>query len=271
MQSAGSDQLITAVIPVYIRSEEQLAWLREAVDSVLGQTYENVQLILADDLSPVSIRSILDTLPSSTVYFRNSQNLRQAGCRQKGVEAARSGVIAFLDQDDVWAPDYLQEQLACMERSGADMVFCDPEFVRVNGADSPVVRIDRSKIPERSSFLSLFLQGNYVVSFSGALIKKQAVLDAGGMDARYTSMDDLDLFLKISRRGSIVHNPQTLYRYRIHASGANRSVRLFGDSLLLMKQYARHFGEAGPEEKKAMLPRLIKKALALAYYKIFNK
>ena len=271
MQSAGSDQLISVVIPVYIRTEEQLGWLREAVDSVLRQTHTNLQLILADDLSPVSIRSIVDTLPPSAVYFRNSQNLRQAGCRQKGVEAAGGGVVAFLDQDDVWEEDYLEEQLLCMERSGADMVFCDPEFVRINGADSPVCRMDRSKIPERSSFLSLFLQGNYIISFSGALIKKQAVLEAGGMDPRYTSMDDFDLFLKISEKGCIAHNPRTLYRYRIHASAANRQVRLYSDSRLLMKRYLRHFAGAGFGEKKAMLPRLAKKALALAYYKVLNK
>ncbi|MBR4749988.1 MAG: glycosyltransferase [Abditibacteriota bacterium] len=271
MQSAGSDQLISVVIPVFIRTEKQLGWLREAVASALAQTHTNIQLILADDMSPVSIRSILDTLPKSTVYFRNGQNLRQAGCRQKAVEAARGDVIAFLDQDDLWEPDYLREQLRVLEERQADMVFCDPEFLVMDGADSPVLRQDRSRIPERSSFLSLFLQGNYAVSFSGTVIKKQAIAGAGGMDGRYTSMDDFDLYLKISEQGSVIHNPRVLYRYRIHAAAANRRVRLFGDSLLLMRLYLRHFAEAGTGEKKAMLPRLVKKTLALAYYKLFNK
>ncbi|MBO4548232.1 MAG: glycosyltransferase [Abditibacteriota bacterium] len=271
MQSAGSDQLTSVVIPVFIRTEEQLGWLREAVASALGQSHDNIQLILADDMSPVSIRSILCALPKNTVYFRNSQNLGQAGCRQKAVETARGGIVAFLDQDDLWEPDYLREQLRYMEERQADMVFCDPEFLVMDGADSPVLRQDRSKIPERSSFLSLFLQGNYAVSFSGTVIKKQAILEAGGMDARYTSMDDFDLYLKISSRGSVLHNPQTLYRYRIHTSAANRRVRLFSDSLLLMRLYLRHFAEAGAGEKKAMLPRLVKKTLALAYYKLCNK
>ena len=56
-----------------------------------------------------------------------------------------------------------------------------------------------------------------------------------------------------------------------NAAAANRRVRLFGDSLLLMRLYLRHFAEAGTGEKKAMLPRLVKKTLALAYYKLFNK
>ncbi|MBP5273769.1 MAG: glycosyltransferase [Abditibacteriota bacterium] len=271
MQSAGSDKLISVIIPVYIKTEEGLGWLREAAESVLAQTTGCVRLILADDGSPVSIGPLLKDLPGDTVYFRNSRNLRQAGARQKGVEAASGDICAFLDQDDVWKKDYLEKQLAVMEEKQADMVFCDPEFVTVGGADSPVLRMDRSGLPEESSFLSLFLRGNYVISFSGAVIKKQALLAAGGMDVRYTSMDDYDLFLKISERGRVIHNAAPLYRYRIHPGAANRSVRLYGDSRLLMSLYLGHFKKSSAGEKRAMAPRLIKKALALVYYGIFNK
>lgn len=125
--------LISVIIPVY-RVEK---YLRRCVDSVLSQTFREIEIILVDDGSPDSCPAICDEYRAkdSRITVIHQRNAGLSGARNRGIEAAKGEYLAFVDSDDYLAPDFLESlYLACVE-SGSDMSVCRWEYVR--GEDIP--------------------------------------------------------------------------------------------------------------------------------------
>ena len=107
---------VSVIIPFYNR----VKWLREAVDSVFAQTYQNFEVILVDDGSSESLDELAELRDERIRYVRQ-QNKGPAATRNVGLDLARGRYIAFLDADDTFSPMKLERQVACMEE--------DPEIM----------------------------------------------------------------------------------------------------------------------------------------------
>ena len=107
--------LVSVIIPNFNRQAE----LQRAVDSVLAQDYEDLEIIVVDDASTMDIRL---SLPSSAQdqlrWITLPRNRGGASARNAGIAAARGEVVAFLDSDDVWTSDKLTRQVACYLADG---------------------------------------------------------------------------------------------------------------------------------------------------------
>jgi len=111
--------VVSVVIPV--RNGE--AYAREAIESVLSQTYDRVQIIVVDDGSSDDSARVVQSFGSRVRYCYQPWS-GAAAARNRGVELANSGWIAFLDADDLWEPDKLRKQLlAFADHAAIDMVF----------------------------------------------------------------------------------------------------------------------------------------------------
>ena len=120
--------LISVVMPVYNAER----FLPQAVESVLGQTYRNIEVILVDDGSQDSSRQIMKNYADKDQRIRliyNDNNQGVAQTRNAGIQAAGGKYIAFLDSDDVWECDKLERQQALMQRENADIVYCSLDFI----------------------------------------------------------------------------------------------------------------------------------------------
>ena len=92
-----------------------------AVNSVLSQTFTDLELIVVDDCSTDKSVEIVEDIARKdgrVVLLKNSENKGAAFCRNRGVKAARGRYIAFLDSDDLWTEDKLRKQLAFMKEGG---------------------------------------------------------------------------------------------------------------------------------------------------------
>ena len=262
--------LISVVIPVYCRTPDHQRFLTEALESVARQTFRDFEVVVVDDFSPLDIESLLervDGLPPVRL-LRNSVNSGPAFSRKRGVRGALGAFIAFLDHDDLWLPDKLARQLAVLEANpDAALVFCDLEFF---GPHAHRLKLDQSRVPERPNFLWFASRRNYVVSATAVLVKKQALLDIGLFDTRYPSCDDFDAWLKILMTTAIVHLPEKLARYRLHAYNISYKVNLLNDNKLLTALLWRYWKEgATPRERLQLLPQLARKLAGRLYFKIW--
>src|SRR5262249_41809571 len=98
--------LVSVVIPVYNGS----SFLRDAIDSVLEQTYAPLQILVVDDGSVDDSPHVIASYGSRLEPFRQ-QNMGVSHARNKGVQAARGEFVAFLDQDDWWHPEKIARQV----------------------------------------------------------------------------------------------------------------------------------------------------------------
>ena len=112
--------MVTVIIPTYNRAKT----LRRSIDSVLQQTYSDLELIIVDDCSTDNTSTLIQEIADSRVrYIRLQHNQGACVARNTGIENARGEYIAFQDSDDVWLPDKLKKQMSVMEETGAEVCF----------------------------------------------------------------------------------------------------------------------------------------------------
>ena len=122
------NEMISVITPVYNAEE----FLKETIDSVLSQTYENLEYILVDDCSsdnsPEIIKHYTET-DSRVKYIKLKENSGAAVARNTGLENAAGRYIAFIDSDDVWYEDKLEKQINFMSK---DIAFTYTKYERMS-------------------------------------------------------------------------------------------------------------------------------------------
>lgn len=121
-------ELISVIIPVY-RVEP---YLKRCVDSVLAQTYTNMEVILVDDGSPDNCPAICDAYAQQDgrVSVIHQANAGLSGARNAGIDVVKGAYLAFVDSDDYLAPDYLEKLYRACVETGSDMSVCRWEYVK---------------------------------------------------------------------------------------------------------------------------------------------
>ena len=117
-----SNQLVSVIIPVY----NVASYLREALDSVIHQTYTNLEIIIIDDGSTDGSGRICDEYAGKDCRIRliHQENMGLSAARNAGLDIMTGDVIAFLDSDDAYCPEYIEIMLAAMNRENADIAAC---------------------------------------------------------------------------------------------------------------------------------------------------
>lgn len=259
---------VTVVVPVYCSTTEHEGFLRETLQSVAAQTFRDFETVIVDDRSPIDIAPLvepIENLPDVRVLL-NEGNLGHAESRNAGVRAAEGELIAFLDHDDIWLPEKLERQVSVLETNpDAAMVFCEMEMF---GPHADRLKMDQSIIPEKPSFVWFACRRNLVISASAVLVRKQAMLDIGLFDSRYSTCDDFDAWLKILMNASVVHLPGKLAKYRLHDLNVSYTIDSLNDNRLLTALIWRYWRTAPLGQRFCLLPKLARKLLARLYFTV---
>lgn len=105
--------LVSATIPAYNGTSR---YLREAIQSVMGQTFKDFELIIVDDASEDNASTVIPSAHNIKL-FRRTVNGGQAAARNSGANLAKGQYISFLDQDDLWEPTFLEETLKILDQN----------------------------------------------------------------------------------------------------------------------------------------------------------
>ncbi|HYF49582.1 MAG TPA: glycosyltransferase family 2 protein [Planctomycetota bacterium] len=211
--------LISVIVPVYNTPADLL---KEAVESVRAQIYENWELCLVDDKSPQEhVRPLLEEFANKDrrirVKFRETNgNISRAS--QDGVEMARGPFVAFLDHDDVLTPDALAEvALLLAQHPDTDFIYSDHDMLEMSGRRSQAFFK-----PDWS--LDMMLSNMYVCHLT--VFRTELVKKVGGLREGFEGSQDYDLVLRIAEASSherIRHIPKVLYSWRrVPGSTAHR-------------------------------------------------
>lgn len=111
--------LVSVIIPTFNRADK----LPDAIESVLNQTYKNVQIIVIDDGSTDNTADLVKNYPQIEYHWQ--KNGGQAAARNKGLKNAKGSVLASLDSDDIWYPDFLTSCVEKLEAEQLDFVFAN--------------------------------------------------------------------------------------------------------------------------------------------------
>ena len=135
---------VSVVIPAYNGTSR---YLGQAIRSVLAQRYTDYEIFVVDDASTDNTEALVHSFPQVR-YVRHSRNAGQAAARNTGARLAQGPYVAFLDQDDLWEPTFLEETLAILEpATEAALASRTTQRLREILAAAPVPLADGKRIP----------------------------------------------------------------------------------------------------------------------------
>jgi glycosyltransferase involved in cell wall biosynthesis len=199
---------VSVVIPAYNAAET----LREAIDSVLGQTLRDLEVVVVDDGSTDATASMVHDY-DSRVRCITTPNRGVSAARNTGIAESTGELVAFLDADDLWKPGKLERQIELLE-SRPEAGVSTTGALRVTTSLEPV-REERPRIITGDPCTEILLHSMVLGSCSSsALIRRDLLVDVGGFDSRFSQCADIDLFLRLGRctRFAVVPEPLFLYR-----------------------------------------------------------
>ena len=213
MSMPDHSELVSVIMPAYNSART----LEDAASSVLEQTYENIELLIADDDSSDDTSEICQALASkdSRVHvITNTSNQGALKTRLKAIREAKGEWIAFLDSDDLWKPDKLSKQLALMNDTGCDLVYTGSSFIDENGQPYEWIL----HVPERTEYKQLLKQN--IISNSSVLVKKDLfVRFAPDNEDKHDMHEDFACWLGMLRAGHTARGiDEPLITYRLSKS-----------------------------------------------------
>lgn len=213
----SNSKKVSVIMPVYNAQR----FLREAIESVLAQTFCDFELILIDDCSKDNSYSILceyEKLDSRVRIFKNECNKGVSYTRNFGVSKARCDYVALIDSDDMWEQDKLKKQLELIDKyPDTDLCYTGSAFVDTDSQMSDFV----FSVPEKVTYKKLLKQN--VVSCSSALLRK-SWLEKYPM-AHDNMHEDFAVWLSILKDHGVargIDEPLLIYRVDKNSKSGNK-------------------------------------------------
>ena len=212
----GAAPAVSVIIPAYGVAQ----YIAATLDSVFAQAFRDFEVIVVNDGCPGSaaLEAALSPYRERIVYIRKT-NGGVASARNAGIRAARAPLIALLDGDDAWLPDFLAVQTDYLRsHPHTDIVYCDGTIF----GDTPLAgRTLMEFSPSRGevTFESL-LSLRCTVILTSVVARKQAILAVGGFDESLRRAEDFELWLRAAHAGArISYHRRALFRYCQRATG----------------------------------------------------
>jgi len=209
-----NEKIVSVIIPTYKRAD----LLSKCVDSILGQTYSNIQVIVVDDNDPDtewrSKTSILMDKYSNNkrvIYIKHDHNKNGAAARNTGFKASEGDFICFLDDDDIFLPIKIEKQVDfLLNNSRYDACCCDYK------------KEGRKYILEsKEDYSTNILLSNDTPQTSGIMFRREAVESINGFDESYIRHQDYELLLRYFDAGYLMGKINRILYIRERAENNN--------------------------------------------------
>lgn len=196
---------VSVIMPAYNAER----YIKEAMDSILGQTFGDFELIVLNDCSrDTTEQIILSYRDPRVVYVKNEKNLGVAGTLNRGLEYATGVYIARMDSDDIAMPDRLERQVAFLD-ANPEVIACGSNallFGQTEGkTDMP---LDHNSICLRLALSNAFVHPT--------MLLRKSALGSVRYDSSFEGREDYRMWMVLSRKGRMENLEQPLLRYRLH-------------------------------------------------------
>ena len=251
MKSIRQDDAVSVRISVIIPTYNAERYIQQTIDSVLNQSFSDLEVVVVDDGSTDRTCELVEAYPQRVRLFRQ-RNQGVCRARNHGLSHARGEFICFLDHDDFWHPEKLSMQVPFLDAdTEVGVVFStfQPWTADAQGDFAPAISLLAaplvSGVDERFSgwIYHEFLMDCWALT-STALIRASALHQVGAFDESLPYSEDWELWIRLSRQCKFVKLKANLVLYRQHASQGSRMARPIDYRTRLLQQSQERWGLA---------------------------
>jgi glycosyltransferase involved in cell wall biosynthesis len=208
-EESHTTPLVSVVIPGY-----KDTYILETIDSVLKQTYPNIEIIVIDDGSPNNLPRVLkDLIEQAKIRYYYQENKKMAAAKNHGVNRSNGELIAFIDDDDLWDENKIALQVEAFSNGNVGLVYT---FAKGFTAEQSV-KIDNFRIEKNGKILKALFLEDFICN-SSVMVRKGCLDKVGGFNESqdYFGVDDTDLWTRISFSYDVACIPSVLTQLRLH-------------------------------------------------------
>jgi glycosyltransferase involved in cell wall biosynthesis len=238
--------------------------VREAIESALGQTYQDFETIVVDDGSEDDTSSVVAQFGSHIRYVKQT-NEGASGARNKGMSLAHGKYIAFLDADDLWTPDKLSQQIPVLEHdSKVGLVYSDWATRSEDGEFDPS-RLKNLQ-PASGYVFDELVQRGFILT-SGTVVRRSCIEQVGFFDKTLSIAQDYDLWLRISYRWKVTLVNKVLVMKRNRDGNLSSNlVKTAKERIALFDKALKNFTDMSPATQRLVKNQLANNHWDVGYY-----
>lgn len=199
--------LVTVVLPTY----NAAAFISDAIESVLSQTYEEIEIIVVDDGSTDETEKTLSNYQG--IKYIRQQNLGAASARNTGILKANGKYIAFIDADDMWLPEKTKIQIDYLLQTGFKWCYCDSYFSWF-GKEKVIGKLSNTQCNFQGDILMPYISNIFEIPLPSTIIEREVLESAGLFDEFLRTEEHTDLWSRIAINHPIGYVDQPLVQIR---------------------------------------------------------
>lgn len=231
--------LVSVVIPLFNKEK----YIEATLQSVVNQTYSEIELVVIDDASTDRSLELVKSFVKehqkrfSRVVIRSIENSGQSRARNEGVFISEGDYVAFLDADDIWKPEKIDSQIDyLMNNSSVDLVVCNYFIIDDSATRFKAVRL----LPINEKIQAWSILKSYGVGLeSTGVVRRPALLNIGGFDTNLQMCSGMDLAFRMSQNKRVGCVDEYLTAYRLVFNGwHNNKLNLEQDYETLFTKHA---------------------------------
>ena len=227
----NNQKLISVIIPTFNRAK----LIKDAINSVIGQTYQNFELLIIDDGSTDNTSEVVNSIGDTRIKYIYQENTGVSRARNNGIENASGEYIAFLDSDDLWHPEKLEKQALVLDQNPDVDIVTNSSQYQTFLNDIIGIKYNRAKNQKEVISLMLLYQ-DMVYTGTPVLCVRKSIFEKSGMfDEEMRFCEDWDLFFRMALVGKVYNIPEILTYVRSHTDNVTKTspVNNFKDGKLL--------------------------------------
>ena len=215
MDASQSTPLVSVVLPVY----NGAAYLRESIDSILSQTYKNIELIIINDGSKDKSEEICLSYTDNRIRYFFQANIGLAATLNNGLKLCNGKYIARQDQDDISYKERFAKQVDFLEKNEAVILL----GTRANIISETAAKFKTHNHATNSAVLRFDLLFNNPFVHSTIMFRKNSIEKVGYYNTDKSIYEDYELWSRFSQNGRVTNLPDILLDYRHHEQGLSKN------------------------------------------------
>ncbi len=224
-----NNELITVIIPTYNRERT----IKRAIDSVLNQTYKNLELLIIDDCSTDNTEKIIQNIKDSRIrYIKLPENKGACYARNYGINLSKGDYIAFQDSDDEWLENKLEEQIKNMKENNSYIDFCS-YLVKSNSKDKKLPNLNKIIRIKLFGYEKALALGNFIGT--PLLLIKRECINYYMFDDKLPRLQDWDFVLHLVNKYKISFTNKVLAKVYIQNDSITKSTDKLKKAIKIME------------------------------------